>query len=112
MRPRSLDLFVSPDILLAINDEGETMSDLYEKLVEDVNRVVESCYVACNYAHIQDTDGPETADRLRVRYLGKKGKLTGVLRNMGKLNEQERKLIAAHANDARRDIDHMLTQIT
>ena len=33
---------------------------------------------------IQESTDPETLENLRVRYLGKKGELTGILRQMGK----------------------------
>lgn len=41
------------------------------------------------------------AETVRVKYLGKKGALTGVLRMMGSLTPEERPIIGQHANDIR-----------
>ena len=40
-------------------------------------------------------------DALRVKYLGKKGELTGVLKMMGKLSPEERPVMGQLANDVR-----------
>ena len=48
--------------------------------------------------------GAETSgelDALRVRYLGKKGELTAVLKQMGKLSAEERPVIGQLANEVR-----------
>ena len=49
----------------------------------------------------------ENADieALRVRYLGKKGELTAVLRVMGKLTPEERPIVGQLANEVRADIE-------
>ncbi|QGG48795.1 phenylalanine--tRNA ligase subunit alpha [Heliorestis convoluta] len=46
----------------------------------------------------------------RVRYLGKKGQLTQVLRGMGKLSAEERPIIGALANDVRAALEFMLEE--
>ena len=43
-------------------------------------------------------------DELRVRFLGKKGELTAILKQMGKLSAEERPVIGALANDVREAI--------
>ena len=40
-------------------------------------------------------------ESLRVKYLGKKGELTAVLKQMGKLSAEERPVIGQLANDVR-----------
>ena len=40
-------------------------------------------------------------DELRVRYLGKKGELTAVLKQMGRLSAEERPAMGALANEVR-----------
>ena len=40
-------------------------------------------------------------ETLRVKYLGKKGELTAVLKQMGKLSAEERPVIGQLANDVR-----------
>ena len=50
--------------------------------------------------------GSEKAvDELRVRFLGKKGELTGILKQMGKLSAEERPVVGALANQVREEID-------
>ena len=47
-------------------------------------------------------------EALRVRYLGKKGELTAVLRGMGKLTPEERPIVGQLANEVRADIEQMI----
>jgi len=44
-------------------------------------------------------------EALRIKYLGKKGELTAVLRGMGKLSAEERPVIGQLANDIRGEIE-------
>ena len=48
-------------------------------------------------------------EALRIRYLGKKGELTAVLRGMGKLIAEERPVIGQIANEVREAIENELT---
>ena len=47
----------------------------------------------------------KAVDELRVRFLGKKGELTAILKQMGKLSAEERPVIGALANEVREGID-------
>jgi phenylalanyl-tRNA synthetase alpha subunit len=47
-------------------------------------------------------------DILRVRYLGKKGELTAILREMGKLTAEERPLVGKIANEVRESIEQAI----
>jgi len=49
---------------------------------------------------------------LRIKYLGKKGELTAVLRGMGKLSAEERPVIGQLANDIRAEIEAKIEQMT
>jgi len=49
-------------------------------------------------------------DALRVKYLGKKGELTGVLKMMGKLTPEERPLMGQLANDVRAALEKALEE--
>ena len=49
-------------------------------------------------------------DAVRVKYLGKKGELTAILKQMGKLSAEERPVIGQLANKVRADIEQMLEQ--
>ena len=53
----------------------------------------------------QDMDLLET---LRVKYLGKKGELTAILRQMGQLSAQERPAMGQLANQLRSDIENAI----
>ena len=48
-------------------------------------------------------------DDLRVKYLGKKGELTAILKQMGKLSAEERPVIGQLANQVRADIEEALS---
>jgi len=48
-------------------------------------------------------------EALRIRYLGKKGELTAVLRGMGKLTAEERPIVGQLANEVREAIETELT---
>ena len=50
----------------------------------------------------------ENLEELRVRYLGKKGELTAILRQMGKLSAEERPAMGQLANQLRGDIEDAL----
>ncbi len=49
-------------------------------------------------------------EALRIRYLGKKGELTAVLRGMGKLSPEERPIMGQLANEVRTQIEEQLTK--
>ncbi|MGI6150506.1 MAG: phenylalanine--tRNA ligase subunit alpha [Christensenellales bacterium] len=50
-------------------------------------------------------EGTEQLNELRVRFLGKKGELTGLLRSMGKLRAEDRPTVGQMVNDARQRIE-------
>ncbi len=54
---------------------------------------------------------PKQLDQLRVQYLGKKGELTAILKQMGKLSADERPAMGQLANQVRADIEQTLTGI-
>ncbi|HEY8892802.1 MAG TPA: phenylalanine--tRNA ligase subunit alpha [Clostridium sp.] len=49
-------------------------------------------------------------ENIRVKYLGKKGELTQILRGMGQLSNEERPIIGKLANIAREDIESHITK--
>ena len=49
-------------------------------------------------------------EELRVKYLGKKGELTAILKQMGKLSAEERPIIGQLANEVRTDIEQAIAQ--
>lgn len=52
--------------------------------------------------------GLEELENLRIKYLGKKGELTLVLREMGKLSAEERPIMGQLANEVRSEIEGAL----
>ena len=49
------------------------------------------------------------AEQIRIRFLGKKGELTAVLRGMGALSAEERPVVGQLANDVRAEIESAIT---
>jgi len=59
---------------------------------------------------INASDNPEVLESLRVKYLGKKGELTAILRQMGKLSAEERPVMGQLANQLRSEIESAIEQ--
>jgi len=59
---------------------------------------------------LEAIDTPAGLEELRVRYLGKKGELTAVLKQMGKLSAEERPVMGQIANSVRTVIEEKLEQ--
>ena len=60
---------------------------------------------AASIQAILEADNTELLENLRVKYLGKKGELTGILRQMGKLSAEERPVMGQLANQLRSEIE-------
>lgn len=56
-------------------------------------------------AEIAEADSIEKAESLRVKYLGKKGELTIILKGMGKLSAEERTVVGKVGNEVRTAIE-------
>ena len=59
-------------------------------------------------AQLKEMSSLAQADEIRVKVLGKKGKLTEILRGMGKLSPEERKTTGQIANKVRAEIEQLL----
>ena len=70
-----------------------------EQLAQIKQRAVEA---------LQQAQTPAQLEELRVRFLGKKGELTAVLKQMGKLSPEERPVMGQLANAVRAEIEEML----
>ena len=57
---------------------------------------------------ILESEDVDSLESLRVRYLGKKGELTGILRQMGKLSAEERPQMGQLANQLRAEIEETI----
>lgn len=60
-------------------------------------------------AEASSSDSIKSLDELRIKYLGKKGELTAILKQMGKLSAEERPIIGQLANKVRQDIEEAIT---
>ncbi len=74
----------------------ETLNRIKAEALEQINKQLSS--------------DDSTIEALRVKYLGKKGELTGVLRMMGKLSPEERPIIGQIANDVRTSIEEAIAE--
>lgn len=54
-------------------------------------------------------EGITSPEEIRIRFLGKKGELTAVLRGMGSLSAEERPVIGALANEVRQYLEEEIT---
>ncbi|MFI2856433.1 phenylalanine--tRNA ligase subunit alpha [Paenibacillus sp. JSM ZJ436] len=59
---------------------------------------------------LQGVTDPGTLNDLRVKYLGKKGALTEILRGMGALSAEERPVIGQVGNEVRGAIEELITR--
>lgn len=58
---------------------------------------------------VKSMDNLDKLENIRIKYLGKKGELTLLLREMGKLSKEERPVIGQLANEIRGEIDEELS---
>ena len=57
---------------------------------------------------LQQVENPQQLNDLRIKYLGKKGALTEILRGMGALSAEERPVIGQVGNDVRAAIEEVI----
>ena len=76
----------------------------------DMKEKLEKILSEAKDAIANQADDISALDAVRVKYLGKKGELTALLRGMGALSPEERPVIGALANKVREEIDAFLTE--
>lgn len=59
-------------------------------------------------SEIQSATNAKELDEVRVKYLGKKGELTSILRSMGSLAPEERPVIGGKVNEARDELEALI----
>ena len=72
-------------------------------LQDDLNRIRAEAT-----AQLAGASGKKELEELRVRYLGKKGEVTAILKQMGKLSPEERPVVGKLANEVRAAIEEVL----
>ena len=73
--------------------------------MEDLEKLVEQALAA-----IQAAGDHQALDQVRVEYLGKKGKITGVLKTLGKLSPEERPQAGAKINEAKQALQSAINE--
>ncbi len=73
---------------------------------ETLNRIKAEALSQITSAEINDA----SLEALRVKYLGKKGELTAVLRGMGQLSPEERPVVGQIANEVRAEIESAIAE--
>jgi phenylalanyl-tRNA synthetase alpha chain len=74
-----------------------------EKMQKQLKNILEEVKAMANEASALDG-----VEEVRIKFLGKKGKLTEILRSMGSLNADERKEVGRLANEVRSEIETIL----
>ena len=59
-------------------------------------------------AELKAVEDAAALDSIRVKYLGKKGELTNLLKQMGKLSAEERPVMGQLANEIRAELEQKL----
>lgn len=59
---------------------------------------------------LEEASEQKVLEELRVKYLGKKGELTAILKQMGQLSAEERPIIGQLANKVRADIEQAISE--
>ncbi len=59
---------------------------------------------------IEAAQDAKTLESIRIEYMGKKGELTGLLKQMGKLSAEEKPVIGKLANEVRQDFESNLAR--
>ena len=72
---------------------------MQEKLIEIQNVAL---------SEIKAADNSATLEELRIKYLGKKGELTTILRSMGNLSKEERPVVGKMVNDVKKVVEESL----
>lgn len=80
--------------------KDDSMKEQLEEIRQKAAETIESCREL------------KELDAARVQFLGKKGQLTAILKQMGKLSAEERPVIGQLANEVRQAIDQKLTEKT
>ena len=74
-----------------------------EEKISEISRLKELAV-----SEIQSATNAKELDEVRVKYLGKKGELTSILRSMGSLAPEERPVIGGKVNEARDELEALI----
>ncbi len=86
----------------------ERTAKIFQKgRLKNMKQQLEAIRIAASEALHKAADNADL-DALRVKFLGKKGELTAILKQMGKLSAEERPLIGQLANEVRGFIENVI----
>lgn len=84
---------------------GEACFFMEENMKQQLENIKNQAIAALkNVANLKETDD------LRVKYLGKKGELTAILKQMGSLSAEERPVMGQLVNKAKAEIENLIAQ--
>ena len=63
-------------------------------------------------AEMQEVETLETLEKLRIKYFGRKGLFTDVMKGMGKLSKEQKPVIGKLSNEIRSEIPNKFDQVT
>ena len=63
------------------------------------------------FNEISAAENSGTLEEIRVKYLGKKGELTTILRGMGSLTPEERPIVGKLVNEAKSEVEQKLEEV-
>ena len=64
------------------------------------------------FNEISTAENSGTLEEIRVKYLGKKGELTTILRGMGALSKEERPVVGKLVNEAKNEVEERLEEVS
>ena len=59
--------------------------------------------------NIEKAQDLKSLEEMRVKYLGKKGELTAILRGMGEVSPEERQILGSMVNKAKEELENLIT---
>ncbi len=75
------------------------------KYLEELKAIEEEARAAIDKSGTQ-----EELNRIRIGFLGKKGKITGILKSLREFSVEDRPILGSKANKVRIEIEHLLTK--
>ena len=78
---------------------------MLEKMLQDLEHIQEE-----TKSQLKKVVSQEELNEIRVKFLGKKGELTAILKGMGKLNNEDRPKVGQVANEIRNNMEGFIAE--
>ena len=102
-----IGIFAGTKILLFLYRRVLKEETTLEQMLADLKRIEEEAKT-----QFEQVENQEALNDLRVKYLGKKGELTAILKGMGKLSGEDRPKVGQVANEIRQALEEVLAAKT